>query len=63
MDLKPCPSCSAPVSPKAAACPKCGHTFRSPGGINLKDPVHLIGLALAVFFLGAAAYFAWFMVN
>lgn len=47
MTLSPCPSCSTPVSPKAAACPKCGHAFQTPGGINLSDPVHLIGVLLA----------------
>lgn len=46
-----CPSCKATVSKQAAACPKCGHQFKAPGGINLKDPVHLIGIAIAIMFL------------
>lgn len=61
MALRPCPSCSTPISPKAVACPKCGHAFKAPGGLNLKDPIHVVGLALAALFLGAAIYFAWFM--
>lgn len=59
MDLGHCPSCSAPVSPKASACPKCGHTFRPPGGINLKDPVHLIGIVVAVLIALAALVGMW----
>lgn len=59
MNLRPCPSCSTSISPQAVACPKCGHAFKTPGGINLKDPVHIIGLALAALFLGATNFFVW----
>lgn len=41
-----CPTCKGEVSTEAAACPKCGHAFKSPGGLNLRDPVHVIGLLL-----------------
>lgn len=61
MTLRPCPSCSTSISLKAVACPKCGHAFKTSGGLNLKDPVHLVGLTLAGIFLAAAVYFAWFM--
>ncbi len=44
MPLTKCPSCSSEVSTKAASCPKCGHQFKFSGGVNLKDPVHVIGL-------------------
>lgn len=44
--LTKCPSCRADVSTEAAACPKCGHQFKYAGGINLKDPVHVIGLII-----------------
>ena len=52
-----CPSCQAEVSTEAAACPKCGHQFKSAGGIDLRDPVHLIGVIVAaVFLVGAIIY-------
>jgi predicted amidophosphoribosyltransferase len=35
--LTKCPSCDNEVSTKAAACPKCGHQFKTPGGFNIKD--------------------------
>jgi hypothetical protein len=40
------------VSSEAAACPQCGHQFKAAGGINLKDPIHVIGILLAVVALG-----------
>jgi len=46
MALTKCPSCRSDVSTEAAACPKCGHQFKYAGGINLKDPVHVIGLII-----------------
>src|ERR1039457_3370046 len=48
--LTSCPSCNAEVSTKADFCPKCGHRFRYAGGVNLKDPVHVIGLIICVIF-------------
>jgi hypothetical protein len=50
MALIKCPECGAEVSSAAAACPKCGHPLRaSPtGGINTKDPVHVVGIVLVV---------------
>ena len=42
--LSKCPSCQSDVSIEAAACPKCGHQFKYAGAINLKDPVHVVGL-------------------
>ena len=54
MSLSKCPSCSNAVSTEAAACPKCGHQFKSAGGINPKDPVHIIGLLIvAAMIVGA----------
>ena len=50
MDLIECPSCAGQVSEKAASCPHCGHPFKAQStivGINLRDPIHLIGLAVA----------------
>jgi predicted amidophosphoribosyltransferase len=44
--LTKCPSCSSEVSTKAASCPKCGHQFKSAGGLNLSDPVHIVGLII-----------------
>jgi len=48
--LQTCPDCDKPVSREAAACPNCGHQFKSSGGVNLKDPVHVIGLLLCAGF-------------
>lgn len=55
--LTKCPSCRTDVSTEAAACPKCGHQFRYAGGINLKDPVHVIGLIIcALIVIGVVWY-------
>ena len=55
--LSKCPSCSREVSSKAASCPHCGHQFKAPGGINLRDPVHLIGIVIIVLFgVGCVLY-------
>src|SRR5580692_4970456 len=48
--LSRCPSCSAEVSTRADFCPKCGHRFRYAGGVNLKDPVHVVGLIICIVF-------------
>ena len=62
MPLINCPSCSAEVSTEAASCPKCGHQFKSAGGINLSDPVHLIGVIICVVMvLAAIAYIKFAM--
>ena len=45
--LRDCPSCGNQVSTEAVSCPKCGHLFKSAGGINPNDPVHIIGLVIA----------------
>lgn len=50
--MRPCPSCTNPVSEQAVACPKCGHPFKTSGSrIDGSDPVHLIGVVLAVIIL------------
>lgn len=46
-----CPTCRERISTKAASCPKCGHVVRSPGAVNMSDPVHLIGIILCILFL------------
>lgn len=46
--LPKCPACSQSVSRDAASCPRCGHVFKYAGGINLKDPVHLVGVLIAI---------------
>lgn len=45
-NLQPCPTCKNQVSVTANTCPKCGHAFKYAGGINLRDPVHVIGLLI-----------------
>lgn len=52
MPMTICPTCSNDVSTEAASCPKCGHQFKSAGGINLSDPVHMIGVVLVVIIFG-----------
>ena len=58
-----CPSCRSDVSTEAAACPKCGHPFvyaggfKHAGGINLKDPVHRMGLLICIIFLVGVIYY------
>jgi len=51
MGMTPCPTCQRSVSTEAAACPGCGHQFKAAGGINLRDPVHALGVVLISFFL------------
>ena len=68
MPLIPCPSCGTEISSDAVSCPKCGHPMKpptpaKPPGINLSDPVHLVGCAVAVIFLGVIAWLvlsAWY---
>ncbi len=52
-NLIQCPTCGRQVSSNAANCPGCGEVINSKmakpaGAINLKDPVHLVGVILAV---------------
>lgn len=43
-----CPACGKAVSSAAASCPGCGHPVgRQPGAINMKDPVHVVGVIAA----------------
>lgn len=53
-----CPACGQSVSSNAAACPGCGEPIRpertNTGGINMRDPVHVLGVIVA---LAAAAIF------
>jgi len=51
MPMRKCPTCEADISTEAVACPKCGHQLKSPSGINMQDPVHVIGVILAILFL------------
>ncbi len=43
-----CPTCGKQISLTATSCPQCGHTFKYAGGVNLRDPVHVIGLGVCV---------------
>jgi hypothetical protein len=51
-NLKACPACERSVSARAPACPHCGEPFKlaaaNPGGINMRDPVHVAGVIIAV---------------
>ena len=46
-----CPTCREQISKNAASCPKCGHEFRSPGGVNMSDPIHFIGILICILLL------------
>jgi predicted amidophosphoribosyltransferase len=52
MSLIKCPACEKDVSPKAPACPHCGEPLKSSveasqgGAVNMKDPVHFVGMML-----------------
>ena len=53
MPLIKCPACEKDVSPNAPACPSCGEPIKSSvevasGAINLKDPVHFLGIIVVV---------------
>ena len=48
-----CPACGNDVSENAPTCPRCGEIVNKKmtpynGAINLKDPVHLVGVAISV---------------
>lgn len=55
--LVSCPACGKDVSPRAPACPGCGEPMASSvetaygGAINVKDPVHILGIAICVVLL------------
>lgn len=57
--MAPCPSCGNPCAPSAVACPSCGHAFRVAGGLDLKDPVHLVAVVLCGGFLLLCAFAVW----
>ena len=50
-NLRNCPACGRDVSARAPACPHCGEPFRlaaaGAGGINMRDPIHVIGVVIA----------------
>lgn len=54
-----CPACGKQVSANAAACPACAEPIKpgraKTGGINLRDPVHVVGVVLGVVILIIAA--------
>jgi len=54
--LVKCPACGRDVSDAATSCPHCGQPLRqqmtpAAGGINMSDPVHVIGVVVAVIIL------------
>jgi len=62
MPLIKCPACENDVSPNAPACPSCGEPIKSSaevasGAINLKDPVHFLGvIVVGLMALGTVFY-------
>ena len=57
--LTKCPSCNSDISVHAAACPKCGHQFKYAGRVNLKDPVHLLGLGICALIILSIIYYSF----
>jgi predicted amidophosphoribosyltransferase len=55
MPLIKCPSCQSDVSTEADTCPKCGHRFKD-AGVNLRDPVHVIGLIACAIIIVTVIY-------
>ena len=52
MTLTKCPACAAEISTEAVACPKCGHPMKQQAeGLDVGDPVHVIGVVLAIIIL------------
>lgn len=63
--LRACPACHAQVSVRAVSCPHCAEPFQAAGrvvagAINMRDPVHVLGIVVCVVIglcvLGAAVY-------
>lgn len=56
-NLKQCPDCGKDVSTDAVSCPNCGKPFKAANtisGINMQDPVHIIGVILCILMLISA---------
>ena len=52
-NLIKCPTCGKQISCNAICCPNCGEIINSKmakpaGAINMKDPVHFVGVGVAV---------------
>lgn len=64
--MKTCPMCGRSVSPNAAACPGCGEPIApaktNTQGINLKDPLHMVGVIIAVLMLLGIGFFVFVSV-
>jgi len=60
-NLIPCPACGKLISPQAAACPQCAQPIapakNNTQGINLRDPIHILGVALALLMLLGIAFY------
>ena len=72
MGLVACEACGKQISEAAASCPGCGHPrgqvievaepprpMRSPGSLDLTDPVHAIGVGLVLLFLAFVCWLIW----
>lgn len=57
MGLIQCPTCTKEISDRAPVCIHCGEPIKSTvetaygGGINLRDPVHVIGIVVCILVL------------
>ena len=63
MSLIKCRACGKDVSENAPTCPNCGEPINrkeakklSSGGIDFKDPVHIIGLIIAILIVAGVVY-------
>jgi hypothetical protein len=61
MALINCPACDKQIFPNAPACLNCGEPInkeptKTLGSIDPKDPVHIVGLIIALFLAGYVIY-------
>ena len=67
-NLIECPTCGKQISSNALCCPNCGEIINSKmakpaGAINMKDPVHFVGVGIAVILGGFAALMVLIMCD
>ena len=49
MGMMTCVDCEKEISDKVHTCPGCGHPYvRAATGLNMRDPVHILGVAVIV---------------
>ncbi len=59
-----CRACGNSVSPDARSCPSCGDPVKPKydGEINMRDPIHLIGVSASVVFIIGLAFWVYSVI-